>query len=60
MMVGNQVIVKNAESEYFGRAGVVLALVGRDDDETATVRLDESQSHEAVDVKIVCTDLRML
>lgn len=60
MMVNNQVQVKDEKSEYFGRAGWVVSLTGRDEKETATVRLDESETHESGDADFLVSDLRLL
>ena len=60
MMVGDQVQVKGEKSEHKDRAGFIIGLKGRDEKETANVRLDETTTHEGGDEEFLLTDLRKL
>lgn len=63
MMVNDQVQVKTQDgipAEYAGRAGFIISKHGKDEQETATVRLDESDVHHQCDADFLLSDLRKL
>lgn len=63
MQVNDQVqLTKVAEGdeESLGRAGVVTAVTGRDENELVTVMLDETPTHEAGAVEVPASDLTFL
>jgi hypothetical protein len=61
MQVWDQVKVKNADNDSFGRAGVVTAVSGPDDEtQTVTVKLDETETHHEGEVDFTAGDLEFL
>ncbi|MYM39651.1 hypothetical protein [Duganella qianjiadongensis] len=65
MQVNDQVQIARAaddDQESVGRAGVVVKVVGRDDDpnQVCHVNLDETTTHEAGEVEVLTANLTFL
>ncbi|MYM96249.1 hypothetical protein [Duganella vulcania] len=65
MQVNDQVQLKKVaegDEESLGRAGLVVKVVGRDDDpeQVCTVDLDETPTHHSGQVEVLTTDLTFL